>query len=648
MIRLRNGAVALTLLWTAAAMTSAAIAAPAVQRSEQGNLVIENVPAIPAKLAERTQQYQQTRAASLQGWLPGDQGMLIATRFGETAQIHRVASPGGARTQLTFFAEPIAGAAPRPDGSGFLYIRDVGGNEFYQLYWFDFASGHSRLLSDGKSRNSNGLWSHNGRHFAYSSTLRNGRDSDVRIGSPDGSSRGFTEAQGTWSPIAWSPDDRLLLVGRYLSINESELYVADVERGRLTRFHPRETKISYSTAVFAPDGRGLYYVSDEDSDFLRLRYEDLDGGHARVLTADTDWDVDQLAIADDGRHLAWTVNEDGIGRLHVLALPDHREIALPPLPAGVLSQLEFDRDGRRLGLVVNGARTPGDVFAIELAGAQLTRWTASETGGLDAAKFVEPQLVHFDSFDGRSIPAFYYPAPGAGPHPVLIDIHGGPESQALPGFNPIRQYYVGEMGISVLVPNVRGSAGYGKAYLQLDDGMRREDSVRDIGALLDWIAKQPELDADRVATMGGSYGGFMALASQIAYDARLRGSIDVVGISNFATFLGNTQEYRRDLRRAEYGDERDPAMRAFLERISPTTNAARISKPMFIVQGANDPRVPASEAEAIVARIRSNGGDAWYLLAKDEGHGFRKKSNRDYYSNAVVLFLQQHLLPPAR
>ncbi|MCB0586764.1 MAG: S9 family peptidase, partial [Phaeodactylibacter sp.] len=220
----------------------------------------------------------------------------------------------------------------------------------------------------------------------------------------------------------------------------------------------------------------------------------------------------------------------------------------------------------------------------------------------------------------------------------------GPESQYRPGFSPIFQYYLKELGIAVIAPNVRGSAGYGKNFLKLDNGYKREDSVKDIGKLLDWIKEQPELDESRVAVMGGSYGGYMVLSSMAHYNGRLRCGVDIVGISNFVTFLENTKSYRRNLRRVEYGDERDPHMRRHLERISPTTNAHKITRPMLIVQGMNDPRVPVSEAEQMLRAIRNNGGEAWYLLAKDEGHGFRKKPNRDYYNKAVILFLQRYLL----
>jgi dipeptidyl aminopeptidase/acylaminoacyl peptidase len=366
-----------------------------------------------------------------------------------------------------------------------------------------------------------------------------------------------------------------------------------------------------------------------------------------VISKHIPWDVESFAQNDDGSRLAFITNEDGISTVHVLDTADYREIKLPVLPVGASGGLEFSPDGAKLALSINTPTSPSDVYVIDLAKAAVTRWTQSEVGGLDTSQFLAPTLVRFKSFDGRSIPAFYYRPAGLKQGekvPVLISIHGGPESQATPTFNPTTQYLLRELKVAVLVPNVRGSSGYGKTYLDLDNGFLRKDSVKDIGALLDWVAKQPELDKDRVGVVGGSYGGYMVLASMVDYNNRIRAGVDVVGISHFATFLTNTESYRRDLRRVEYGDERDPKMLAFHEKIAPLNNAKAISKPLFVAQGFNDPRVPYTEAEQIVKAVRGNGGDVWYLMYKDEGHGFRKKTNSDYFGAAQILFWKKYLL----
>ncbi|RMF59049.1 MAG: S9 family peptidase [Calditrichaeota bacterium] len=624
-----------------------------VQRVEKGNLVLENIPEIPQQIVERTRQYQNIRSASLQDWLGNSDAILISTRFGQTNQIHLVKKPGGERQQVTFFDEPVAGANMNPARPGFIFRKDVGGSEFYQLFYFDLETGRTTLLTDGKSRNGGGVWSHKGDRFAFTSTRRNGRDYDIYIAPfahPE-QARSVSQKPGFWYIADWSPDDTQLLVGNYVSINESYLYTLEVASGALTQVNPSAEKIGYGGASWSKDGRGIYYTSDEKSEFKLLRYYDLASGKSRVLTGDIPWDVSSFDLSANGRLLAFVTNEDGISKLHVRDLARNRDVSLPAIPLGQIYGLAFSPDSEKLGMVLNTPKTPGDVYVLNVGQRKLVRWTFSEVGGLVTDDFVMPQLIHYPTFDAvngepRLIPAFYYkPKHRDGrPVPVLVSIHGGPEGQYRPFFNSAIQYYVNELGIAVLAPNVRGSAGYGKSYLKLDNGYNREGSVKDIGALLDWIAQQPELDANRVAVMGGSYGGYMALATMTHFNDRLRAGIDIVGISNFVTFLENTKAYRRDLRRVEYGDERDPKMRAFLNKISPNNNADKITKPMFIAQGLNDPRVPATESEQMVAVIRKNGGQVWYMLAKDEGHGFRKKRNRDFYQNAVVLFLQTFLL----
>ena len=615
-----------------------------------GNLEVRGVPEIPAALTERMQQYRNTREAEFAGWV-GD-GVLIRTRFGDTTQVHRVSAPLGTRSQLTFYAEPVAQAVvpPVPSPGSFVYLRDVGGSEFYQLFRYDLAEGTSTLLTDGRSRYTEPVWSSAGDKVAYTTTERNGRDWDIHVQDRDGSTMAALETDGVgWYVQDFAPDDSRLLVSRYVSINESYLYELSLADGSLTPLLDDGVTASVGQAAYGADGDTVYFTSDLGAEFLRLHRLSLADGRLEVLTGDIAWDVEAFAVSGDGGHLAFTVNEGGYSRLYVWRLPDRVQVALPEMPAGIVSELMFHPDGDRLGFSLSRPTAPTDVYSVDLGTRRLVRWTESETGGLDPAGFIEPELIAYPTFDEvdgvrRRIPAFVYRPRTPGPHPVYVAIHGGPESQYRPYFSAALQYYARELGMAVVVPNVRGSAGYGKTYLKLDNAEKREDSVRDIGALLDWIAGQPGLDADRVAVSGGSYGGYMVLASLVHYSDRIAAGIERVGISNFVTFLTNTEDYRRDLRREEYGDERDPQMRALLERISPLNNVDRIAAPLLITQGANDPRVPASESGQIYDALAGRDVPVWYVLALDEGHGFRKKSNSDYAAAATVLFLERYVL----
>ena len=616
------------------------------------NLVTEGLPPIPASVADEVRRYTEFRFASLADWHPVSREILISTRFGNTAQIHRVKQPGGARTQLTFFSEPVGAATYEPQaGRYFLFGRDAGGNEFAQIYRCDLADGRITLLTDGgRSQNGGIEWSTRGDRIAYGSTRRNGADRDIWVMDPLDPKTDRLALQitgGGWRVLDWSPDDKSLLVGETISVNESRLWLVDLAAGAKTLLtESGKESVSYPQARFSKHGGGVYLTCDKDSEFQRLAYLDLATRKIGALVDSISWDIEELALSADGKTIAFTANEAGISRLYLVDTGSRRLRRIDAIPVGVIGGLKWHPKEDVLGFTVSSARSPSDVYSLDADTGQLVRWTESELGGLVAAELAEPRLVRWPSFDGREITGFLYepPARFTGPRPVIINIHGGPEGQSRPTFLGRNNYFLNELGIAVLVPNVRGSLGYGKTFVKLDNGTKREDAVGDIGALLDWIAKQPNLDADRVMVTGGSYGGYMTLATATHYNDRICCSLDVVGISHFGTFLKNTESYRRDLRRVEYGDERDPAIRAFFDRTAPLNNAMKITKPLFVVQGGNDPRVPRSEAEQMVGQVRKNGTPVWYLLARDEGHGFRKKENADFQFYATVLFVRQHLL----
>jgi len=452
---------------------------------------------------------------------------------------------------------------------------------------------------------------------------------------------------GGWGPMDWSPDDRQLLVLQYISVNESYIWLFDTQSGDRTLLTPKgKNPVSYDGAAFSKDSKGLYVVTDRDSEFQRLGYLDLASKRFIPLSNRIKWDVEDFDLSKDGKLLAFVTNEDGISVLHLLDTKTRKEIPAPKLPNGIIYGIQWHANSHELGFTFTSARANADVYSLDITTNKIQRWTESETGGVNISNFSEAALVRWQSFDDKQISGFLYRPPKifTGKRPVIIDIHGGPEGQSRPGFLGRQNFYLNELGVALLYPNVRGSAGYGKTFLKLDNGYLREDSVKDIASLLDWIATQPDLDPNRVLVTGGSYGGYMSLAVATKYSDRIRGAINIVGISNFVTFLERTESYRRDLRRVEYGDERDPKMREFLISISPLTNAAKITKPLFVIHGKNDPRVPLNEAEQIVATVRQNNIPVWYLMAKDEGHGFARKPNVDFQFYSTVKFIQNFLL----
>ena len=609
-------------------------------------LTADGMPAIPDELAAESRPYMEYRTAGFAGWNAADRSMLVATRFGNTNQLHTVAAPLGARRQISFEVEPVGGQWS-PKGDVLVTSMHIGGGEFYQLY--TLANGRMNLLTDGKSRNEFGSWDHEGRLLGYSSTRRNGTDSDLYVVDPRDpkTDRKVAEVKGGgWGITDFAPGGATAAVVEYLSITKSNPYLLDIASGKLTPIGNHKQDIAYGGLKYAPDGT-LWTTSDEGSDVQRLGRLNPKTGKFTAVTPTSRWDVEEFEVSKDGRTIAYTLNEAGSSKLFLLDVASGQSRAVPGLPAGVMGGLEFAPWGP-LGFTLTSARSPADAFSLDPATMALTRWTESETGGLDPKANVEPELVEVKSFDGEPVSGFLYrpdPVKFPGKRPLIVNIHGGPESQAQAGFLGRNNYLINEQGIAIFFPNVRGSSGFGKRFVSLDNGpFKREDSVKDIGAYLDRLAADPAIDADRMAVTGGSYGGYMCYASAIMYPDRFKGALCNVAISNFVTFLENTQSYRRDLRRVEYGDERDPKQRAKLLEISPLRRISEIKAPLFIVQGANDPRVPKSEADQIVKAVRASGTDVWYLVGENEGHGFAKKENQDYLFWSTLMFWQKNLL----
>jgi dipeptidyl aminopeptidase/acylaminoacyl peptidase len=652
---LRRGMVfAAAILWTSMSF-GARLAAQEALIAPAENLVVDGVPQIPVRLAEEAGRYGSYRAATFADWRPTGREMLIATRFGDTPQLHLVKTPGGERQQLTFFADAVGGGRFHPNGGDYIvFMKDLGGGEWFQLYRYDVNTGDVTLLTDGKSRNLLGPWSSGGDHIAYTSTRRTGKDTDLWVMNPADpkSDHLLTQLEGGgWEPQDWSPDDTKILLKEELSINEAYLWLVDTSTGEKSKLQLRGVaageKVGIGDARFAKDGKGVYLAEDGSSEFLNLAYLSLGDHEVKYLLTgpDAKWDVERIDLSRDGKWIAYLKDEEGISVIYVRRTSNNAEIALPKLPAGVVGALRWRRDGEELGFSLNNARGPGDCYSVNVTTGKVERWTNSESA-VKTDTFPEAELVRWKSFDAKMISGFLYkpPAKFTGKRPVLVVMHGGPEGQSQPTFLGRSNYYLNELGIALIYPNVRGSTGYGKTFSLLDNGFQRDNTYKDINALFDWVATRPDLDADRIAVTGGSYGGHMTLAVSTFYSDRIRCSVDIVGMSNLVTFLEHTESYRRDLRRVEYGDERDPKMREYLEKIAPMNNIDKIKKPMFVIAGKNDPRVPVSESQQIADALKKEGTPVWLLIAKDEGHGYRKKANQDFQFYATVEFLQEYLL----
>ena len=638
-----------------------------VQRwtANDGQLILEGIPPIPASLPQTLSRYQNIRSARFAGWTRDSKGIFIKTRFGHVSQLHRVDVPGGARYQVTFGEEPVGEVLRQPNSKLLAITRDKGGDEFDQIFLLNPENGLSRLLSDGTALNNRMAWDRKGKRLAYRSTRRNGRSSDIWIQNADSADPATmvleTDDGTLWKPIDFSRDGKNLLIQQFVSVVDSRVYVKDLVGGKLTLLAGNAENPSSNIATgFDQHDNGVLFVTNQRNGAAELARANLKAKsvneHPSIsfVRHSSDWDITQFVLSPDRKRGAFISNEGGISRLYLFDPQKLKYKPVDKVSMGIITGLKFSPDSKKLGMTLNSARNPIDAFVLKLgrgalSASTLTRWTFSEVGGLDTAKFSKPISINFPSpIEGQDkalpTPAFVYLPPGKGPFPVIIHVHGGPESQFRPRFNSDFQLWMDQLGVAIIAPNIRGSLGYGYNYMTMDDGYKREAAVKDIGALLDWIALQPRLDQNRVAVFGASYGGYIALASAVHYSNRLRAAVDRVGISNFVTFLENTQDYRRELRRVEYGDERDPEMRTFLESISPLNNVDKIKIPLFVQQGNNDPIVPSSESEQMVKALREHGQTVWYMNALNEGHGYRKKENRDVYQQATMMFLREHLL----
>lgn len=642
------------LLWSLALVAGGAVADDHI--AVPAAIVADGVPEIPTTTAERSRPYLEFRSAHFLGWNPVDRSMLLKTRFGGTDQLFQVERPGAMRRQVTFENEPVPFATHAPSDDAVVVIqKDTGGDEFYQLYRLD--EGRLTLLTDGRSRNWFGAWSRDGRLLGYSSSRRNGADADLYVIDPrdPSSDRRVAEVSGGgWNISDFSADGQRALAINRMSINHAQLVEIDLDSGVMQTLADASLGASWADARYAADGR-IWVLSNSDSDFVRLGLLDPADGRFETVSAEARWDVTDYAVAHDERFVAYAVNEAGVSRLRVLDTGSGRVRTVEGLPDGVLHWSFGDviqvAPWGEIGLSLSSATVTGDAFSIDPDSLAVRRWTTSEAGGLDLARNSEPELLEIESFDGERMSGFLYrpdPERFPGPRPLIVDIHGGPEGQSRPGFMGADNYLINELGIAIFLPNVRGSSGYGRRFLDLDNGpWKREDSVRDIGAFLDALEQDVLLDPSRFAVYGFSYGGYMCYASAVHFSDRLRAASCAVAISDFVTFLENTQSYRQDLRRVEYGDERDPEQRAKLGEISPLRNVERIAIPLLIATGGNDPRVPASEADQIVEAIRGSGGQVWHVLARNEGHGFHKRENRDFVFWSGVEFWTRTLLSDA-
>jgi dipeptidyl aminopeptidase/acylaminoacyl peptidase len=614
----------------------------------RGGLLYDGIPESDAG-TDLLESYLSARQATPQSFTPKGE-LLIVTRFGEVDQLHLVEHAGAARRQITFLPRRIIQAAfsPDPSHNAFFYVTDPSADGNTQIFYQRMGELPARRLTDGKSVNGGAVWSNSGVKLAFFSTARDGISYDIDIAEPEQGALPHLAVSGdggAFEPLDWSPDDRKLLIRKRVSAVEDYLYVIDLDTGQRREVDPSPSKVHIAGAKFSRDGTGVYLISDRDSEFAKLRFVNIFTSDKTEISGRITWDVDAFELSRDGHYLAYTTNEGGTSKLNLVDLKTHQDLTSPHLPfAGVIEALSFDRDGKRLALGLAAANQPRDAYVLDLESNRLEAWTSSEPGPFERGKFIVPRLTQFPTFDrtdgkSRQVPLYVYEPATPGPHPVLIVLHAR-DQEFRPRFDPWIEYLVNELGTAVLAPNVRGSPGFGKSYRALDGGLLREDSVKDVGALLVWMSLDARFDAKRVVVSGTGYGAYLALEALANYGERLRGAVELGGMTDVIAYLNDTAPYLKSQARAEFGDERDPDTRSYLRRISPLFNAERITRPILVVHGKSDPWVPVAQADQLVLRLRSRGGGVWYLKALEEGAVFETSSDRAAYYRVFAEFLK--------
>ena len=657
-------AAALVLLpWLACAQVPPPTPAPAATVGTVAipdKVKVEGVPPIPQSIADDLSRYAEFRSAQLVAWNSARRQVVILTRLGSVPQLYLVDVPNKAPTPITSDKDNITSSVwaqfDPADPNTLVFRRDAAvGSEAFNLYKYDVATGTTTLLTDGKSRYSappitNGpVWASKGRWIAYDSTERNGKDRDLWIMQPSDpkTAKCLIDAGGIWLPQDWSPEDLTVIAEQVVQSGaETYLWRVDVKSGARKALTPAGEQSYWGTAQFSPDGKSIYAISTRGSGTSRIWRAPAGGGPWLPMTPENE-PVSEYAISPDGL-IAVVFDRGSTDELQVIDPGTQKPRRLPPMPAGLIANLAWRPDSRELGFSLQNSRSPGDVYSIDTSLATLTRWTTSPVGAFNPETLPEPEIVTWKGSDGLQLSGVLYrPASKfTGPRPIVVNFHGGPQLRWRPIFAGRSNYLLNELGVAVLFPNFRGSDGFGAAFAAADDGKKREAALQDVGSMLDWIARRPDFDKDRIMLTGGSYGGYLALESAVMYNDRIRGVFELAGQTNLVTFLETTQASRQDDRRKEYGDERDADMRAFLLSISPVTSASALKKPVGIVQPAADTRVIVGQAQELIDAVKKNNVPVWYVEYEGVGHdNFPGTRQNDMFNWAVwIQFVRMYLV----